>query len=104
DVLTEGDHYGIQFLSESDERLTFSIHLFKLQQWTLMGVFMGSKDGRAREMATCMPDLFALVSLENNQLHLSILDTVKVQSLLTHPEKAQEVLTDSEAKMTLVRP
>jgi hypothetical protein len=55
-------------------------------------------------MATCMPDLFGLVALENNQLHLSILDTMKVQDLLSHPEKAQEVMSDSEADMILVRP
>jgi hypothetical protein len=104
DVQVEGDHYGIQFSATPDERLTFSAHLFKLQDWTLMGIFMGSQDDRAREMATCMPDLFGLVALKNNQLHLSILDTMKVQDLLTHPEKAQEVMTDSEADMILVRP
>ena len=104
DVQTEGDHYGIHFVSQADEQLTFSVHLFKLQQWTVMGLFMGSQDDRAREMETCMPDLFALLILENDQLQLSILDTMKVQDLLAHPEKTLEVLDDSEANMTLVRP
>jgi len=104
DVQTEGDHYGIHFVSQADEHLVFSVHLFKLQRWMLMGLFMGSQDDRAREMGTCMPDLFALLALENDQLHLSFLDTVKVQDLLAHPEKTLEVLDDSEATMTLVRP
>ncbi len=104
DVQVEGDHYGIQFRAGSDERLTFSAHLFRYQDWTLMGIFMGSQDDRARETATCMPDMFGLVALEDNQLHLSILDTMKVQALVTHPERAQEVMGDSEADMILVRP
>jgi len=104
EVQTQGDHYTIHFASESDERLTFSAHLFKLQQWTLMGVFMGSQDSRAAETVTCMPDLFASVTLENGRLNLSILDTVKVQDLLNHPERAKEVLDESDAQMTLVKP
>jgi hypothetical protein len=104
EVQLEGDHYGIQLNSKSDDRLTMSVHLFKLQHWTLMGVFMGSQDSRAQEMATCMPDWFGVVALEDDQLHLSVLDTTKVQALLTHPEKAQEVMADSEAETILVRP
>jgi hypothetical protein len=67
-------------------------------------VFMGSQESRAQEMATCMPDWFALVAMENDQLHLSILDTMEIQGLLTHPEKAPEVLAESEVEMILVRP
>ena len=104
EVHTKGDHYSIQFNGKSDERVTFSVHLFKLQEWTLMGMFMGSQDSRTAEMATCMPDWFALVALKDDRLHLSILDTIKVQGLLTHPENALEVLDESDVQMTLVRP
>jgi hypothetical protein len=104
DVQTEGDHYSIQFGSDSDERLTFSANLFRFQNCTVMGGFMGSEDSRAREMATRMPDWFALVTLEDARLKLSFLDTMEVQALLTHPEKAQEVLVESEMTLSLVKP
>ncbi len=104
DVQTEGDHYSIEFRSDSDERLVFSAQVFRLQDRTVMGGFMGSEDSRSREMATRMPDWFALVTLQGSRLKLSFLDIVEVQALLTYPDKAQEVLVESEMTLNLTRP
>lgn len=104
EIRTEGNHYGIHILSQDpDERMTFSAHLFKFKDWVLMGIFVGSEDDRAREMGTRLPDWFTTVTLEDDQLTLTIVEAKKVQVLLTQPEEAKEALAESEMTVQLVR-
>jgi hypothetical protein len=100
DIRAEDSHFSIQLTSDSDERITFSAHVFKIQNLSLMGVFVGSEDMRSREMASRLPDWYALITLENDRLNLSMLDFMKVRDLLAHPEKAQEVQAKPDAKLT----
>jgi hypothetical protein len=104
DIRAEDSHFRIQFTSDSDERITFSAQVFKIQNLSLMGVFVGSQDMRSREMASRLPDWYALITLENDRLDLSMLDFMKVKDLLAHPEKAQEVQGKPDAKLTRVKP
>jgi len=104
DIRAEDNHFKIQFISDSDKRMTFSAHVFKLKNLSFMGVFLGSEDMRSREMATRMPDWYALIALEKDRLNLTILDFMKVKELLAHPEKAQEIQGEPDAKLIRVKP
>jgi hypothetical protein len=104
DIRAEGSHFRIEFTSDSDDRMTFSAHVFKIQNLSFMGIFVGSKDMRSREMASRMPDWFALTTLENDKLNLSLLNFRKVKDLLAHPEKAQQIQDKPDVKLTRVKP
>ena len=105
DIGTEGDHYSIQILpKDPNDRMVFSGHLFKFKGYMLMGVFTGPQDHRAREMATCLPDWFARVTLKDDRLILTILEAKKAQTLLADPDQAPEILAESDMTVTLVRP
>jgi len=103
DIRAEGNHFKIQFVSDSDKRMTFSAHVFKIRNLSLMGVFMGSGDMLSREMATLMPDMYASIALKNDRLNLTVLDFMKVKDLLAHPEKADEILGEPDAKLIRVK-
>ncbi|MHC4559085.1 MAG: hypothetical protein ACYS80_17485 [Planctomycetota bacterium] len=104
DIRAEDSHFRIQFTSDSDERITFSAHVFKIQNLSLMGVFLGTEDMRSKEMASRLPDWYALITLQNDRLNLSMLDFMKVKDLLAHPEKAQEVQGKPNVKLKRVKP
>ncbi|MCF7973893.1 MAG: hypothetical protein K9N55_08765 [Phycisphaerae bacterium] len=104
EVTSEGNHIAIQFSNDSDENLIFSGHLFKLQGLRFKGVFLGPEEIRAREMATLMPDWFALVTLKEDRLDLNVLDYMTIKELLAHPEQVQEDLSKPDVEMIRVRP
>jgi hypothetical protein len=101
-VISEGNHLGIRYSNDSDESLIFSAHLFKRGDLTFMGAFLGPEDSRAREMATLMPDWFALVGLKGDRLTLSVLDFKTVKTLLAHPEEVQEDLSKPDVNLIRV--
>jgi hypothetical protein len=103
DIRAEDNHFKIQFMSGSDKRMTFSAHVFKIRNLLLMGVFMGSEDMLSREMATLMPDMYALIALQNDRLNLTVLDFMKVKDLLAHPEKDDEIQGEPDAKLIRVK-
>ncbi len=103
DIRTEGNQLEIQFTSNSERRMTFSAHVFKIRNLSLMGIFMGSGDMLSREMATLMPDMYASIALKNDRLNLTVLDFMKVKDLLAHPEKAQEIQGEPDAKLIRVK-
>ncbi|UCF16677.1 MAG: hypothetical protein JSW59_04275 [Phycisphaerales bacterium] len=104
DIRAEDSHFRIEITSNSDERMTFSAHVFKIQTLSLMGIFVGSEDMRSREMASRLPDWYVLTTLENDKLNLSMLDFMEVKDLLAHPEKAQEIQGKPDVKLTRVEP
>ena len=103
DIRAQDKHYSIEVAFGSDERLTFAAHVFKLQGFLFMGVYLGPEDMRSLEMATRMPDWFALIALEGGRLNLTMLDFVKVKDLLAHPEKAEEIRSQADAQLSRVK-
>jgi hypothetical protein len=104
DIRAEGNHYSIEFTFESDEHLTFAAQVIKMRDLLLMGVFFGPEDMRSREMATRMPDWYAMIVLKKDRFDLTMLDFIEVKELLAHPEKAQDIQGEADARLIRVKP
>ena len=50
---------------------SYAVHVVKIRDLLLMGGFLGSEDMRSREMATHMPDWYALIVLDKDRLNLT---------------------------------
>lgn len=102
-IRVEGNHYGIDLTFNQDEHLPFSAQVFKLQNLLFMGVFLGPEDMRAKEMATCMPDWYALITLAKDRLNFTVLEFVEVKELLADPEKVKEIQDDPEVELVRIK-
>jgi hypothetical protein len=96
--------YGLSFTPKDEETLQLSMHVFRIQDMTFMGIFLGQNEEEvAREMATCMPDWFALVSLNKDRMALTILSYTKLKAMLDDPVKAKEARSKPDVQLTRQR-
>jgi hypothetical protein len=101
EIYNKDGYYGLSFTPEDEEPITFSTQVFRIQDMTFMGIFLGqNQEEIAREMAMCIPDWFALVSLEGDHMGLAILSYTKLKAMLSDPDKAKEALNKPDVLLT----
>ncbi len=75
----------------------------RLQEHPGLIKHMINDDMLSREMATLMPDMYALIGLQDDRLALTVLDFMEVKDLLAHPEKAQEAQGEPDVRFMRVK-